>query len=145
MRFARRLGTQEAALVDRDIINSAQDKLPSDMIGMVALSMHERNRKKAKSLCFAEVHNDFKANLDVHSCSVFPVASWGMRLDRTQSGRTGAGYFPGWLLTLFVLLELAYQQRSSRKWLYSAALEGVRKCKSVPIGTLLSCSEGKKS
>jgi hypothetical protein len=68
-----RLGTLEAAIVDRAIVNSAQAKLLSDMIGMVALSAHERNRKKAKSLCFAEVHNDFKTNFDVHIYSVLPV------------------------------------------------------------------------
>ena len=68
-----RLGTLEAAIVDRAIVNSAQAKLLSDMIGMVALSMHERNRKKAKSLCFAEVHNDFKTTFDVHIYSVLPV------------------------------------------------------------------------
>jgi len=68
-----RLGTLEATLVDRVIINSAQAKQLSDMIGMVALSMHERNSKKAKSLCFAEVHNDFKATFDVHIYSVLPA------------------------------------------------------------------------
>ena len=68
-----RLGTLETALVDRAIINSAQAKQLSDMIGLVAVAMHARNRKKAKSLCFAEVHNDFKATFDVHIYSVLPV------------------------------------------------------------------------
>ena len=65
-----RLGTLEAKLIGRTIVNAAQAKLLSDMIGLVALAMHERNRKKAKSLCFAEVHNDFKATFDVHIYSV---------------------------------------------------------------------------
>jgi hypothetical protein len=69
-----RLGTLEAKLVGRTIVNAAQAKLLSDMIGLVALSMHERNRKKAKSLCFAEVHNDFKSTFDVHIYSVLPEA-----------------------------------------------------------------------
>jgi hypothetical protein len=34
--------------------------------------MHERNPKKPKSLCFAEVHNDFKTTFDVHIYSVLP-------------------------------------------------------------------------
>jgi hypothetical protein len=67
-----RLGTLEAKLIGRTIINSAQAKLISDMIGMVALSVHEKNKKKTKSLCFAEVHNDFKATFGVHIYSVLP-------------------------------------------------------------------------
>jgi hypothetical protein len=68
-----RLGTLEVKLVDRVMINSAQAKMLSDMIGMVAVSMHERNKKKAKSLCFAEVHNDFKQTFDVHIYAVLPA------------------------------------------------------------------------
>lgn len=67
-----RLGTLETKLVGRIIVNSAQAKSLSDMIALVAQSMHEKNRKKAKSLCFAEVHNDFKATFDVHIYSVLP-------------------------------------------------------------------------
>jgi len=67
-----RLGALETKLVGRTLINSAQAKLLSDMIGMVALSMHEKNKKKSKSLCFAEVHNDFKDTFDVHIYSVLP-------------------------------------------------------------------------
>jgi hypothetical protein len=67
-----RLGALETKLVGRTIINSAQAKQISDMIGLVALSMHEKNKKKTKSLCFAEVHNDFKAQFDVHIYSVLP-------------------------------------------------------------------------
>ena len=40
--------------------------------GASHLSMHEKNKKKPKSLCFAEVHNDFKATFDVHIYSVLP-------------------------------------------------------------------------
>jgi hypothetical protein len=43
------------------------------MISMVALSMGERNCKKTKPLCFAEVHNDFIAIFDVHICAVLPL------------------------------------------------------------------------
>ncbi len=76
-----RLGYPGSHLGGSGIVNSAQAKLLSDMIGMVAFSMHERNRKKAKSLCFAEVHNDFKANFDVHSYSVLPVAQMENAID----------------------------------------------------------------
>ena len=67
-----RLGVLEAKLVGRTIINSAQARLLSDLIGSVALSQHERNRKKSKSQCFAEVHEDFKRNFQVHIYSVLP-------------------------------------------------------------------------
>jgi hypothetical protein len=67
-----RLGSLETKLVGRTIINSAQAKSLNDMIGMVALSMHEKTPKKPKSLCFAEAHNDFKATFDVHIYSVLP-------------------------------------------------------------------------
>jgi hypothetical protein len=67
-----RLGTLETKLVGRALVSSAQAKLLSDLIGLVALSMHARNPRKPKSLCFAEAHNDFKANFDVHIYSVLP-------------------------------------------------------------------------
>jgi hypothetical protein len=34
--------------------------------------MHEKSRKKSKSQCFAEVHNDFKDTFEVHIYSVLP-------------------------------------------------------------------------
>ena len=67
-----RLGALETKLVGRTLINSAQAKMINDMIGMVAMSMNEKNKKKPKSLCFAEVHNDFKDTFDVHIYSVLP-------------------------------------------------------------------------
>lgn len=67
-----RLGALEAKLVGRTIINAAQAKLLSDLLASVALSMHERNRKKSKSQCFAEVHEDFKRNFQIHLYSVLP-------------------------------------------------------------------------
>jgi hypothetical protein len=67
-----RLGTLETKLVGRALVNAAQAKLLSDLIGLVALSMHEKNPKKPKSLCFAEAHNDFKDTFDVHIYSVLP-------------------------------------------------------------------------
>jgi hypothetical protein len=67
-----RLGALEAKLVGRTIINAAQAKLLSDLIASVAISMHERNHKKSKSQCFAEVHEDFKRNFQIHLYSVLP-------------------------------------------------------------------------
>lgn len=67
-----RLGALEAKLVGRTIINSAQARLLSDLVSSVALSQHEHNRKKSKSQCFAEVHEDFKRNFQVHIYSVLP-------------------------------------------------------------------------
>lgn len=65
-----RLGTLEASLAGRTMINAAQSKLLSDLIAAVALSQHERNKKKSKSQCFAEVHEDFKRTFQVHIYSV---------------------------------------------------------------------------
>jgi hypothetical protein len=97
-----RLGTLEVKLVDRAIINSAQAKMISDMIGMVALSMHERNRKKAKSLCFAEVHGDFRDTFDVHIYSVLPedqiekaIAYLAARWERLNPGEPLPEIFQG--------------------------------------------------
>jgi hypothetical protein len=67
-----RLGTLEAKLTDRALVNAAQAKLLSDLIGLVALAVHARNPRKPKSLCFAEVHNDFKSTFGVHIYSVLP-------------------------------------------------------------------------
>jgi hypothetical protein len=69
-----RLGTLEEKLVGRAIVNAAQAKTLSDMIALVALSMREKNPKKSKSLCFAEVHSDFKDTFEVHIYSVLPEA-----------------------------------------------------------------------
>lgn len=68
-----RLGTLEAKLVNRAIVNSAQAKLISDMIAEVANAIHDRNRKKSKSLCFSEVHSDFRTQFDVNIYSVLPA------------------------------------------------------------------------
>ena len=77
--------------LNRASVNSAHTKLLSDKIGLVALSMPAGSRQKAKPLYFAEGHNDFKANFDVHICSVLPVdqlenaldylANWWIRLN----------------------------------------------------------------
>lgn len=67
-----RLGTLEESLIGRAMINPAQAKLLSDQIAAVALSQHERNKKKSKSQCFAEVHEDFKRTFLVHIYSVLP-------------------------------------------------------------------------
>jgi len=68
-----RLGTLEAKLVGRSIVNSAQAKQIDDMIALVALAEHETHPRKSKSLCFAEVHNDFKDTFQVHIYSVLPA------------------------------------------------------------------------
>jgi len=68
-----RLGTLEAKLVGRALVNSAQAKQLDDMIALVALAEHETNSRKSKSLCFAEVHNDFKDTFQVHIYSVLPA------------------------------------------------------------------------
>jgi len=68
-----RLGALEAQLVGRTMVNSAQARQLDDMIALVALAEHEANSRKAKSLCFAEVHNDFKSTFQVHIYSVLPA------------------------------------------------------------------------
>lgn len=68
-----RLGALEAQLVGKAIVNSAQAKQLDDMIALVALAEHEANPRKAKSLCFAEVHNDFKSTFQVHIYSLLPA------------------------------------------------------------------------
>jgi hypothetical protein len=68
-----RLGALETQLVGRMMVNSAQAKQLDDMIALVALAEHEANPRKTKSLCFAEVHNDFKSTFQVHIYSVLPA------------------------------------------------------------------------
>jgi hypothetical protein len=68
-----RLGALETQLVGRMMVNSAQAKQLDDMIALVALAEHEANPRKTKSLCFAEVHNDFKNTFQVHIYSVLPA------------------------------------------------------------------------
>lgn len=67
-----RLGALEARLEGRAIVNAAQAKQLADMIGLVAEAMHAQNRKKSKSLCFAQVHTDFKDTFEVHIYSMLP-------------------------------------------------------------------------
>ncbi len=68
-----RLGTLEAALSGKKIVNSAQARLIQEMIAAVAESKHEKGKgNKSKSQCFAEVHEEFKSAFQVHIYSILP-------------------------------------------------------------------------
>jgi len=66
-----RLGTLEAGLINKKIVNSAQARLIQEMIAAVADSKHVKT-KKPRSLCFAEVHDEFKSSFQVHIYSILP-------------------------------------------------------------------------
>ena len=66
-----RLGTLEAGLINKTIVNSAQSRMIQEMIAAVADSKHTKT-KKSLSLCFAEVHDEFKTAFQVHIYSILP-------------------------------------------------------------------------
>ena len=80
--------------------------------------MHERNHKKAKSLCFPDVHNNFKANFDVHIYSVFPADQMENTIDCLVYGGSDSIPENRWLrffevaTTLFILQQHKNQKES---------------------------------
>jgi len=87
-----RLGTLEAALVGKNIINAAQARLIQEMIAVVAESKHAKT-KKPKSQCFAEVHEEFKSAFQVHIYSILPEEQ--LEAATTFLGARWAFYNPG--------------------------------------------------
>jgi hypothetical protein len=87
-----RLGTLEAALVGKKIVNAAQARLIQEMIAVVAESKHAKT-KKPKSQCFAEVHEEFKSAFQVHIYSILPEEQ--LEAAATFLGARWAFYNPG--------------------------------------------------
>ena len=87
-----RLGTLEAALVGKKIVNAAQARLVQEMIAVVAESKHAKT-KKPKSQCFAEVHEEFKSAFQVHIYSILPEEQ--LEAATTFLGARWAFYNPG--------------------------------------------------
>ena len=87
-----RLGTLEAALVGKKIVNAAQARLIQEMIAVVAESKHAKT-KKPKSQCFAEVHEEFKSAFQVHIYSILPEEQ--LEAATTFLGARWAFYNPG--------------------------------------------------
>jgi len=87
-----RLGTLEAALVGKKIVNTAQARLIQEMIAVVAESKHAKT-KKPKSQCFAEVHEEFKSAFQVHIYSILPEEQ--LEAAATFLGARWAFYNPG--------------------------------------------------
>jgi hypothetical protein len=87
-----RLGSLEAELRGRQIVNSAQSKLLQDMIAAVALALHERARRP-KSQCFAEVHDEFKTAFQIPIYSFLPAEQ--LQAAVTYLGSRWAYYNPG--------------------------------------------------
>ena len=86
------LGTLEAALVGKKIVNAAQARLVQEMIAVVAGSKHAKT-KKPKSQCFAEVHEEFKSAFQVHIYSILPEEQ--LEAATTFLGARWAFYNPG--------------------------------------------------
>lgn len=87
-----RLGTLEASLVGKKIVNSAQARLLQEMIATVAEAKHAKTRKP-KSQCFAEVHEEFKSAFQVHIYSILPEEQLGAAA--SFLGSRWAFYHPG--------------------------------------------------
>ena len=87
-----RLGTLEASLIGKKIVNPAQARLLQEMIATVAEAKHAKT-KKPKSQCFAEVHEEFKSAFQVHIYSILPEEQ--MEAATTFLGARWAFYNPG--------------------------------------------------
>jgi P22_AR N-terminal domain len=87
-----RLGTLEASLVGKKIVNPAQARLLQEMIAAVAEAKHAKT-KKPKSQCFAEVHEEFKSAFQVHIYSILPEEQ--LEAATTFLGARWAFYNPG--------------------------------------------------